>query len=447
MRRINAAAIFGDILVLAIGLGTHFVVHIVGDMPVAEGVLLAALPLLFIARGRRLLQRRFFALFLLAGLWLMSQVLTDIYRQSATLDWLRGDASIVFLILDMAGMLMLLRGNERRKVMFLAASACSTILMTRFHPTRSALAAPWKFGYSGGVDILVVLGSCFFYARRRFGIVLLLFAAIAGVNLLENDRGNVLDMLMTVALVVPVIPERVGRLRLLPRAGSFARLAVLAFMAIGASWTALTLVRLVTNYGLIGQQAVEKNEAQSRVRGGLLLGGRPEILVSSRAVMDSPILGHGSWARDSKYTDMYFELASENGLTEDNLENFEEENQDQIPAHSHLMGAWVDAGILGAVFWAYIFWLTIRALINSTVLRPALEPMYAWMLWSFLWAILFSPLGGADRIYAAAVITILFDLLPARALAGLSKAWFRRYARTGRLRPAWNRDVRGPSLP
>ena len=60
--------------------------------------------------------------------------------------------------------------------------------------------------------------------------------------------------------------------------------------------------------GLLGENARQIYEQQARGDLGLLIGGRSEILVSIRAIMDSPIIGHGSWAKDYRYSEtlIYF---------------------------------------------------------------------------------------------------------------------------------------------
>ncbi len=107
----------------------------------------------------------------------------------------------------------------------------------------------------------------------------------------------------------------------------------------------------------------------------LFSGGRPEIQVSSQAVKDSPIIGYGSWPQDSKYVEMLFDIEVEQGVID--ASDVADLETNLIPTHSHLMGAWVWAGILGATFWFYILWLTARATIRVAVLRPPLAPVYA----------------------------------------------------------------------
>ena len=247
---------------------------------------------------------------------------------------------------------------------------------------------------------------------------------IAGVNLLENFRSPVLFLLVAMVLVLPVIPERIGKLQLLPRAGGVLRVVVLTGLALIAGKSAVVLIDLVTSAGLIGEEAQAKNEEEAK--GGVLLGGRPEILVSSRAVWDSPVLGHGSEAKDFKYVEMLNDLRAEAGM-QANLADLEASSADMIPTHSHLMGAWVWAGILGAVFWAYILWLAGKGILEVSTLLPPSAPLYAYVIIGLFWNVLFSPFGQSARMGDALAIVIVIDLLGTRPIAS-ANAW----ARSGR---------------
>jgi len=342
------------------------------------------------------------------GLWLFGQVVSDLYRQTATQDWIRGDATIIFFGLDILGTAILLSKNERRKIIFLVGMSIGSMLFTFIHPSDFALDQPWKFGYASGVITLTLLISCFFYARRNYMIAGLLILGIAAVNLLENYRNPVGQLLMILALVFPIIPEQFGRLRILPRSHDVARVAVLFGLTVGTVWVAARLVEFVTSAGLVSEEAKQKNEMQGR-GGSLLLGGRPEIQVSLQAVKDSPIVGYGSWAQDPKYVEMLFDMQLEQGLID--REDMLEYESDLIPTHSHLMGAWVWAGILGGVFWFYILWLALRCIIRIAISRPPLAPVYMAMAIGLVWGILFSPFGLSVRVGDALVLVIVIDLL------------------------------------
>lgn len=420
-QRLNAsrkflATVAADLLAFVIALATPFSVKLVGSLPVAEILVLPLAPVFVIFRRHRPISPVLKAIFFLMGLWLFGQVITDLYRHTAAVDWMRGDAAIVFFGFDLAFLNAFLGGNERRKIVFIAGLAIAGLLSARFAPSRFAQGEPWKFGYSDGTILLIILISCFFYRQQKYFMVCALFAGLIAINLIENYRSPVLNLLVAMVLVVPVIPSRIGRLKLLPRSGSLGRVAVLAALALAGAWLASTLVHWVTSAGIIGQEAQVKNEQEIQGAGGVLLGGRPEILVSSRAVMDSPILGYGSWARDYRYVEMLNDLLIEQGKSS-NLQGLTEASEDLIPAHSHLMGAWVWAGILGAVFWAFLLWWVLKGIVKVSMLRPPMAPLYAYLLVSYFWAILFSPFGSTLRIGESLIIVVMLDLVTARFAA------------------------------
>ena len=120
---------------------------------------------------------------------------------------------------------------------------------------------------------------------------------------------------------------------------------------------------------------------------------------SDLPIYDSPILGHGSWARDPTYIiEMVEALAAlgyndpTNGLMGDEL------IEGSIPSHSYIFGAWVHAGILGAVFWIWVFLWTARSLLR--VYPPSLEllPVMSYVTFALLWNIALSPVGLTSRI-------------------------------------------------
>jgi hypothetical protein len=418
------------VLAAVIGVATSFSVRLVGDLPISEILLLPLLPILLFLHGRRVFRPGLKMVFILMGLWLFGQILTDLYRGTSTVDWLRGDAAIVFFAIDLVCLAVLLGNNERRKTVFIAAFAVGSLLAARFQPSDYTAIAPWKFGYSLGVNLGVVLVSCYFYARRHYLIVGTLMAGMVGVNLILNFRSPVLIFLVTIALVLPVIPERIGRLTLLPRQGSVLRIAVLAAIALSAGLAARSLVHFATLAGVVNNEEQAKNETESKLGIGMLLGGRRMIKDKSRAVLDSPILGHGSAPKDYKYIEMLNDLEAENGTPID-LQDIEANRQGLIPTHSHFMGAWVMAGILGAAFWIYIWWLALKATIRVALFRLSLAPVYTLLLVSILWDILFSPFGSTRRTADALVIVIIVDLLSrGTVITGTS-----RWAPRGRFMP------------
>jgi hypothetical protein len=403
-----------DILTLIVGLAICENVRLIGSIPGSELVLIPVLPVLLVSRFKKIRQGRLKYLFLLLGLWLVGQIASDIYRGTEFVDWVRGDSSIIFMAIDLACLAALVSGNDRRKAFFFFGFSAGSILATRVSPDYYFEAAPWKFGYGPGITSLVVLASCWFFARRQYVVTGMLLLGIAGVNLFLNSRSPVLILFITIGLVIPVIPERIGRMRILPPPGTAMRFVVLIVVVLGTGILAKLLITELASAGVLGEEAREKNEIQQNSTLGILLGGRPEILVSSVAVFDSPILGHGSYAKDLKYTEMYHDMRIEAGDIDNEaalLSGQDKADLGSIPAHSHIMQSWVFAGVLGAMFWGYVLSMVMRGIIRGTIIRGALLPVYCYLSISFLWDILFSPFASFRRILEAFVLVLTCDLL------------------------------------
>ena len=157
--RLKPASITADCVALGIGLTCSFIVRIVGDIPVGEILLLPLLPLLLIFHGRRVVRPGMTLIGVLMGLWLIGQILSDVLRATQQNDWMRGDARIIFFAIDIVCLTVLLTGNERRKTIFIAAYAVGSLLAVRFQPALGVESDPWKFGYSMGTIMIVVLIS------------------------------------------------------------------------------------------------------------------------------------------------------------------------------------------------------------------------------------------------------------------------------------------------
>jgi O-antigen ligase len=128
--------------------------------------------------------------------------------------------------------------------------------------------------------------------------------------------------------------------------------------------------------------------------------GRLEFLVGLQAIWDSPIIGWGSWGKDPHYIRIFEEITEKAGL------HFYSEEK-SIPSHSFLLGAWVEAGIGGAIFWFILLLQSLKGLKN--LLKFNIQPIVVltFILSAFIWDILFSPFGAHERLYAAFFTVLL----------------------------------------
>ncbi len=187
------------------------------------------------------------------------------------------------------------------------------------------------------------------------------------------------------------------------RALSPLNLAALGIVGLVAAQGLVSAYGYAASSGLMGLDAKDKYELQSSGSLGILLGGRAESLVSTQAIIDSPIIGHGSWARDIHYVELWVTRLEQAGY-EIQGDPFE---SNLIPTHSHLFGAWVEAGVLGGIFWLWALWTTVRGLYAAIVRPTPFSGFIVFICLSLIWDILFSPFGLDRRVTTAAWLVLV----------------------------------------
>ena len=381
-------------------------IDILGRLYLTDLLLAGLLLFLLLRSGRRLSARLPRTAILLLAVWLLAQVVTDLVRGSAFHDYARGWAMIGFTLINFCALYLLLTGKPKRLVLFAAGAALGQIVGYFIAPNDYALGDPWKFGYGTGVSWLLVLLAVGFATGQRMGSlwpsIVLLFVAALNIFMGFRSAGGIAFLAACYLAAQAVRGTRSTATRMRPR-----QLFVLGTVAALGAWGFLQLYEYSISAGWLGEEAQQKYAMQAAGKYGLVLGGRSEIMVSGLAVLESPVIGHGSWAKDCRYASLYVELKREAGYFPG-----EENEKCLIPAHSHLMGAWVQAGVLGAVFWVWVLTLPVRALTRLYTTRERLTPLVALLAFGLIWDIFFSPFAGERRFMTPFYIVLMMSYLP-----------------------------------
>jgi O-antigen ligase len=162
---------------------------------------------------------------------------------------------------------------------------------------------------------------------------------------------------------------------------------------------------------MLGEDARSKFEMQSSGQFGIILGGRMDVLGAFFAIYDSPVLGHGSWAKDPKYLIAQQQALALMDYKVEGIVSPEELEEGLIPSHSHILGAWVDAGILGALFWGWVLFMTVKSLARVHPSTVALLPLASFAAFQLLWDLLFSGYGAEMRIITPYFIVVVMSCL------------------------------------
>ena len=368
----------------------------------------------------------------LCSLWLASQCVTDIVRHTAFADYARGWSNIGLTLVGLAVLWTLMYGRPRRLVFYGWGLVVGDLLYFFINPNESmAGGAPgdaWKFGFAFPVSLGVFLLASRKECRGHWAITLAVLAGV--VSMVEGGRNIGGECLAAaVYLVVTGFLRRKSGGSSKLKAGTVLALAASIILGIaGVLWA----YRYAATAGILGQVAQETYEEESSGKYGVLLGGRTEILATFPAIYDSPILGHGYWAREPLYIILQNQALARLGYkTAWNIAD-EDLQEGFIPTHSYFFGAWVDGGILGAVFWGWIFVLTARALLRVYPGSAVLLPVVSFLGFLMLWEILFSPYGTPGRVtfpYSFVMLMTLLDT-PFRKTVSVPASKMKRKIRT-----------------
>lgn len=386
--------------------------NLVGILFLQDIVAIVLFPImLMVVPNKKRLIKPMLPLLFLSLVWLAGAILTDIWVGSAPEDLARGWAKISLFIVHASVLFLLARGNIRILAIYLIGLGLADVVSATLSPNQLQQIQPWKFGLGRGclmisVGLVVFLGSKTSLLRW---LPLALVGIIALISLFLNARSLFGVALLSIlyALGAALLVSRPAFQRVLNPKSFF--LVILLGLLLGQIF--------ISGYGKLAQQGVFGDEARSKYEMqtadnmSLLQGGRPESIVSVQAIKDSPIIGHGSWARDMYYTDMYFYELKQRGLVADaQFYNFNKSQDGLIPSHSHLLGAWVETGILGVAIWIYALILAFKSLYAVLKLGALPGMLVTAIAFSVFWDVLFSPFASDGRIWMSAYLCILIAL-------------------------------------
>jgi O-antigen ligase len=356
----------------------------------------------------------------LGSLWLVSQIVTDIVRKSAFADYARGWSMIGLTLINFAVLYMLLYERSRRLLIFGWGLVAGIVLSFFISPSGYSQVLPWKFGFSFPVSLAVFLLISSERIRGHWPITLGALIGAINIYLGARSQGEICLVAACYLLATRFLNTK-GKAGSKVKAGTI--LALVTSIILGVAGTAWAY-QYAASAGILGDEAKDKYEHESSGRYGVLVGGRPDLLGAIPAIYDSPILGHGSWAEDWTYLKAEREALLLLGYKEAFSVTRQDYISGTIPAHSYLLQAWVWSGIVGALFWAWVFVFTARAFMQIYPPTVALLPLFSFVALSLLWEILFSPFGEDVRVifpYFMVVVMTLSSHAPRKAVRTVIK--------------------------
>lgn len=267
-------------------------------------------------------------------------------------------------------------------------------------------------------------GGATVYAKSKLlagGIYGLVFVVLA----LFSSRSDALLAFMTGAIfVVLAFIKDPRRARIRITTGKIALMGIVAVVLMSLFYSVYVIG---APRGYFGEMQREKYEKQTQTQlgaspVGLVLSGRTEAVALLLAGLDRPIFGLGSWP---VLTDYYYDASAFSGDSKAVRLLLASGGGGRSSGHSAILGAWVTAGILGAVFWLYIAYVVYRIFLklvqDETLATPWFLPTCIFFYWH--WA--FSPIGTGARQGAGIYLALYAAFFAAYSLPHLRARFYK----------------------
>lgn len=379
-----------DKIVFLVGCFSTFYVSLVGRVYVGE--LIIFFLYLFYPETCPRLPRQFNVLKKLLYLWLLSAIVTDLWRGTPYIDMLKGTISILFIRVLLPFAYWALYDRLSRWMTFFLGTVVSAQLTYYLLTVQTAFGSSeiWKvYSYA---PLLTGLAMLFFWNNKKnyCYITLLVF----GVWILFGGSRNIFlicSLTVTMLVVINRFIHFNTKARILRYQGKISGL----FIALLFGCVAVDQIyENLAASGTLGEKAYDKYETQKNHQFGLA-SGRIEFIMDIQLISESPIIGYGSFAKDKNNFGTRFMIEHNIPLEKNHNPRAKKSDDDSVenmlPRHSRIGGLWMWHGIGAGIFWIYILYLIFRTFrTGSFLLEPKLIALCIFTMMSEVWDTFFS---------------------------------------------------------
>lgn len=387
-----------DFLVFIIGLFSMIKVRILGTFGLSEIFIFVLY--FFVANPFIWLKHRGVTnLFLMACLWLLGVFISDRYNGTSMEDSLKGFFNVFFLIGLIPFVYWALHDNPRRMLCFWIGNAISSLFA--FYIQKSVDLNEFEFDvwrvYAWHYPFMIFSGVLFYKGKTLLACMLVEGFAIW--SLFHMSRNVFLTITLSVCVILFI--KYIAKENLQEHIEAFKRKLIGLFLVLSIAGIGIGLAyEYLASNRILGERAYAKYYMQKHSKLGLV-SGRGDFFQSVYLVSKNPIFGYGSYARntDGALDDYYIS----NGISYNRVEL----HDNMLPGHSYLMGSWLFAGILGALFWIYIIFLIGKFFRGALLYDKELIGINVLLTFAVLWNILFSPFANRLNFLFYIIMIIL----------------------------------------
>lgn len=337
----------------------------------------------------------------LATLYFFGLIFSDIWNDSDFDQYSRGWARLVVFLVNLIAIYILVDNKRHRLIAVTLGFAVGRILLVVANLDELSLI--WKMGFSKPAALITVLICVALLSyRRSLGIISPGLLFLLGIYNLAMDFRSLAAVLIATTILLVASDLRVGlRYRLRAPGQVLPIIGACGLLTAGLTYG---IYVYAAKTGWLAEAATNKFQTQAEETDlPLLIAGRSEILVSLEAILDAPLIGHGSWPEDRYYADKIALKRYQHRLSG----SVPLPKSDLIPTHSHLIGGWVEAGLAGGAFWIVVLYVVGLTLARSLLGHSPMRPLYIYCSLLLVWDVLFSPFSGFRRLETAYLLIVV----------------------------------------
>lgn len=386
-----------NIFYILFGLSFNYKISFFGDLYIAQ-IIIIFLSIYSFLRwfGKNSLHDYEKITLFLVFLWLVNQIFSDMINKIDFIDYIRGNAKILVTFLSFYVFFKLNKLENFSLIKMLLWILLAKIFFSLLNVNDyQTFLFNFKMGMGSSFSILIIIMSCLYFYKEQSGLrglALLGIVLMGFLSLALEARSLFLHNLLFAGFLILNNRFKIQN--------NFSLVLSVFLMGFVIS----TIYQFLIDNNFLPQGLVEKQEIQSGAL-GVLLGGRSEFISSYNAILDNPLFGHGSWAKNCEYFDERLDVLFRfgyrtNATTIDCL----------IPTHSVIFGSWVTAGFFGFVVWFYLLFRIIKETLAALKFKNNYYELALYLLVLCVWHIIFSPYGGTRMMMLPLYIAIIFSI-------------------------------------
>ncbi len=347
----------------------------------------------------------------LFGITAGSQVLSDLYNDADINSTLKRAGTYLIMAALIIALRWIIGDRKHRLQWLLLGYAASYVMIIFIGGAEGAIGEiyteqPWRLGLGFAVTLAVCILTTLVKRLQFAGPWLLVLLAV--IHLFAGARAMALFTL--IAAVCSLVGVTTGSSRP-PKPGFFRTLTLLFLASVAAVFAYIGMVIATNNRWMPTEELQQKMEMQLDSPYGLLAAARPDTAAALFAISKNPVVGYGSSGYDYEVYRFYSMVSASSFFGTSGYDSILQSQLNKewelaIPSHSHIFGAWVDAGFLACISWLVVLWMSIFVLLQSVQFKSEWAALFCFIAANNMWDLPFSP--GPIRMDMALRIVVLF---------------------------------------